>query len=102
MPLRVLLDALAPPLCAGCGASAGAVEPLCTACRRELRWLPPDPVPLAAPAPGFEPPGLASPGPRGLAPPGFSPPDPHALAPPGPHALASPGRRGLAPPSLPP
>jgi ComF family protein len=73
MPLRVLLDALAPPLCAGCGATAGAAEPLCTTCRRELRWLPPDPVPLAAPAAGFGPPprvslgapttfGLGSPG----------------------------------------
>src|SRR3954447_7062566 len=62
MPLRVLLDALAPPLCAGCGATAGAAEPLCSTCRRQLRWLPPDPVPLPAPAPGCEPPGLAPPG----------------------------------------
>src|SRR3954469_6475444 len=34
-----LLHLLAPPLCAGCGASAGPIEPFCTACRAELRWL---------------------------------------------------------------
>jgi ComF family protein len=48
MPLDALLNALAPPLC---GASAGAAEPLCTACRRELSWLPPDPVPVPLPVP---------------------------------------------------
>jgi ComF family protein len=49
--LRVLLDLIAPPLCAGCGALAGQVEPLCPECRRRLRWLPREPVsigPLAA------------------------------------------------------
>jgi ComF family protein len=47
--MRSLLHLLAPPLCAGCGASAGALEPLCAACRTELRWLAPEPVPIAAP-----------------------------------------------------
>src|SRR3954447_4685186 len=42
--LRVLLDVIAPPLCAGCGALARQVEPLCAECRRRLRWLPQDPV----------------------------------------------------------
>jgi ComF family protein len=37
--LRTLSSALAPPVCAGCGGHAGAAEPLCGACRRELRWL---------------------------------------------------------------
>src|SRR4051794_36225781 len=46
MPLRTVLELLAPPLCAGCGASAGAAEPLCASCRRELRWLGPEPVGL--------------------------------------------------------
>jgi ComF family protein len=45
-----LLDLLAPPLCAGCGASAGEQEPLCGGCRRELRWLGPEPAPLATAA----------------------------------------------------
>lgn len=44
MPLRPLLDALAPPLCAGCGAHAGSIEPLCGECRRQLRWLAPEPA----------------------------------------------------------
>ena len=39
MPLRSLSSLLAPPVCAGCGGHAGAVEPLCAACRLELRWL---------------------------------------------------------------
>jgi ComF family protein len=56
MPLKAMLNALAPPLCAGCGASAGAVEPLCATCRRELRWLPPDPVPIIAPPDELAPP----------------------------------------------
>jgi ComF family protein len=43
-----LLDVIAPPLCAGCGANAGAIEPLCTRCRSELRWLGPEPVELGA------------------------------------------------------
>src|SRR3954466_1489196 len=38
--LRLLLDPVATPLCAGCGAAAGRVEPLCAECRRRLRWLP--------------------------------------------------------------
>jgi ComF family protein len=37
MQLRTLVSILAPPLCAGCGASAGRVEPLCADCRRGLR-----------------------------------------------------------------
>jgi ComF family protein len=39
MPIRALANLLAPPVCAGCGGHAGAAEPLCGACRRELRWL---------------------------------------------------------------
>src|SRR3954468_10207943 len=39
MPLRVLASLVAPPVCAGCGGHAGATEPLCAACRLELRWL---------------------------------------------------------------
>jgi ComF family protein len=42
--LRPLLDAIAPPLCAGCGGAAGRVEPLCAGCRRQLRWLGSEPV----------------------------------------------------------
>jgi ComF family protein len=41
---RPLLDAIAPPLCAGCGAAAGLLEPLCARCRADLRWLGPDPM----------------------------------------------------------
>lgn len=41
-----LLDLIAPPLCAGCGAHAGAIEPLCARCRADLRWLGPEPVVL--------------------------------------------------------
>jgi ComF family protein len=44
MPLRPLLDALVPPACAGCGAHAGSAEPRCAACRRQLRWLAPEPA----------------------------------------------------------
>jgi ComF family protein len=44
MPLSSLLDLLAPPICAGCGAHAGAAEPFCASCRSELRWLRPEPV----------------------------------------------------------
>jgi ComF family protein len=40
MPLRALASLLAPPVCAGCGCHAGRAEPLCAACRLELRWLP--------------------------------------------------------------
>ena len=39
MPFTAFASLLAPPLCAGCGAHAGAAEPLCGPCRRELRWL---------------------------------------------------------------
>jgi ComF family protein len=39
---------MAPPLCAGCGASAGAAEPLCGRCRARLRWLGPAPVAIGA------------------------------------------------------
>jgi ComF family protein len=39
MSLRSLLTVVAPPLCAGCGASAGGAEPLCAECRQRLRWL---------------------------------------------------------------
>jgi predicted amidophosphoribosyltransferase len=45
MTFRSLVSLVAPPLCVGCGASAGRVEPLCARCRAELRWLPPDPAP---------------------------------------------------------
>ena len=46
--LAPLLDLVAPPLCAGCGALAARVEPLCSLCRRRLRWLAPEPVSLGA------------------------------------------------------
>src|SRR5438445_8183291 len=39
MPLRAVASLLAPPVCAGGGGHAGAAEPLCGACRMELRWL---------------------------------------------------------------
>ena len=42
--LRPFLAAIAPPLCAGCGAAAGRVEPLCAPCRAQLRWLGSEPV----------------------------------------------------------
>jgi ComF family protein len=45
--LHRLLDVLAPPACAGCGAHAGAAEPLCMRCRSELRWLGPEPAHIA-------------------------------------------------------
>jgi ComF family protein len=48
MNIRSLVNALAPPLCAGCGATAGAAEPLCSRCRTELRWLGPEPALLGA------------------------------------------------------
>jgi ComF family protein len=46
--MRSLLQLLAPPLCAGCGASAGSLEPLCAVCRADLQWLPSEPVESAA------------------------------------------------------
>jgi ComF family protein len=42
--LARVLSVFAPPLCAGCGACAGRIEPLCGRCRAELRWLAPEPV----------------------------------------------------------
>jgi ComF family protein len=45
---RPLLDVIVPPLCAGCGAVAGRLEPLCAPCRGELRWLGHDPMPIGA------------------------------------------------------
>ncbi len=47
MRLAGLWALLAPPLCWGCGASAREGEPLCRGCRATLRWLAPEPVPLA-------------------------------------------------------
>jgi predicted amidophosphoribosyltransferase len=44
VPLSRLLHVIAPPLCAGCGAHAGATEPLCAHCRSQLRWLGLEPV----------------------------------------------------------
>jgi ComF family protein len=44
--LARLLLPLVPPLCWECGAPAPNGEPLCRACRRTLRWLPPDVVEL--------------------------------------------------------
>ena len=44
MDLRSLVSPVAPPLCVGCGASAGRVEPLCSGCRLSLRRLGGDPV----------------------------------------------------------
>ena len=55
MPLRALIQVLAPPLCAGCGAAAGRLEPLCARCRGELRWLGPAPVPIDAGLPAWAP-----------------------------------------------
>lgn len=46
--LARLLAPLAPPLCAACGAHAGAAEPLCGDCRGGLRWLAREPVFLGA------------------------------------------------------
>jgi ComF family protein len=46
--LSLLLDVVAPPLCAACGAAAGRVEPLCPRCRRLLRRLPGEPVSAGA------------------------------------------------------
>lgn len=44
MLLDPFIAALAPPVCAGCGAHAGSAEPLCARCRGELRWLGPRPT----------------------------------------------------------
>ena len=42
--VRQLLGAVAPPLCVSCGRHAGRTEPLCAACRADLRWLGPRPA----------------------------------------------------------
>ena len=42
-----LLELIAPPLCAACGAVAGPAEPLCGRCRSRLDWLGPLPVDAA-------------------------------------------------------
>jgi ComF family protein len=42
----MLVSMLVPPLCWGCGGVARRREPLCGGCRRLLRCLAPDPVPL--------------------------------------------------------
>src|SRR4051794_7502335 len=39
MQLRSLVSLIAPPLCVGCGATAGRAEPLCSDCRSALRHL---------------------------------------------------------------
>jgi ComF family protein len=39
MPLSRLLSLIAPPLCIACGAAARVQDPLCQACRGQLRWL---------------------------------------------------------------
>lgn len=48
MPLLTrALALIAPPFCWACGSGSTAVEPLCRACRAELRWLGPETVELA-------------------------------------------------------
>lgn len=39
MRLLDLIVPVAPPVCVSCGGWAGAAEPLCAECRRQLRWL---------------------------------------------------------------
>jgi ComF family protein len=39
MPLARLLSLVAPPLCLACGAAAQVHQPLCRACRADMRWL---------------------------------------------------------------
>jgi ComF family protein len=46
-PIDALLGLLVPPACWACGARARRREPLCLACRAELRWLDERPVELA-------------------------------------------------------
>ena len=57
MRLLDLVTLAAPPLCVACDGWSGRFEPLCPACRRALRWLPPEaeggawaPVAYAGPA----------------------------------------------------
>lgn len=45
-PIEALLGLLVPSSCWACGARAREREPLCLACRGELRWLDADPVEL--------------------------------------------------------
>src|SRR4051794_21485603 len=45
---NALIDVVVPRLCAGCGAAAGRLEPLCAECRRQLRWLSREPVKVGA------------------------------------------------------
>jgi ComF family protein len=47
MRVTDLLIALAPPLCVACGGWARAAEPVCGACRAQLRWLGPEMVDVA-------------------------------------------------------
>jgi ComF family protein len=46
-PIDTLLGLLVPPACWACGARTRRREPLCLACRAELRWLDGQPVRLA-------------------------------------------------------
>jgi ComF family protein len=46
MPLSRLLALVAPPLCVACGSSCRVHDPLCAACRGQLRWLPWDQAPV--------------------------------------------------------
>jgi ComF family protein len=39
MPLARVFSLVAPPLCVACGGAARVHEPLCPACRADLRWL---------------------------------------------------------------
>ncbi len=41
------LSLVVPPFCWECGREAPSGQPLCPPCRRELRWLDPEPVVLA-------------------------------------------------------
>lgn len=100
MLARALVQLVAPPLCAGCGATAGAgLEPMCARCRRELRWLGPEPVQLSPAPDPLERPGPAARGP-GLA--AAPPPGAAAASPPGLAAGFAPGpAAGFAtPPTL--
>lgn len=45
-PIDALLSLLVPPACWACGAHARRREPLCLACRAELRWFDEQPVRL--------------------------------------------------------
>lgn len=45
-PIDTLLDLLVPPACWACGSRPRRREPLCLACRAELRWLDEQPLQL--------------------------------------------------------